>query len=43
MINPLLEYLSKLKKKAVNFSMKIKSKSNHQKTGTENLSILKSK
>ena len=35
--------MSKLKKKAVNFLMKIKLKFIHQKTGTENILILKSK
>ena len=35
--------MSKLKKKAVNFLMKIKLKFIHQKTGTEDISILKYK
>ena len=39
----LIKYMSKLKKKAVNFLMKIKLKFIHQKTGTENILILKSK
>ena len=39
----LIKYMSKLKKKAVNFLMKIKLKFIHQKTGTANILILKSR